>query len=36
MASLVLDGDLAAGNELVDALGLRGETHDGLRRRVNA
>lgn len=36
MASLVLDRDLAAENDLVDALGLRGETLEGLKRRVSA
>jgi opine dehydrogenase len=36
MASLVLDRDLAAENDLIDALGLRGETLQGLARRVNA
>ena len=36
MASLVLDRDLAGENELIDALGLRRETLEGLKRRVSA
>ncbi len=35
MASLLLGRDLGAENELVEALGLPGETRDGLMARVN-
>ncbi|WP_205964643.1 NAD/NADP octopine/nopaline dehydrogenase family protein [Ramlibacter agri] len=36
MASMVLDRDLAAENDLIAALGLRGETLAGLQKRVSA